>query len=141
MVTILETLADYAPLTKNMSLLTEYVRQALGRAICQPYLGEDGDLSVFTLSVELEKTLLDALSVNDQDSYLNLEPAAAQEILNRIGKTVEENSFDGYPILLTSTNIRLHIRRLAERVLPNLVVLSYNELPPNAKALPLGVVE
>lgn len=141
MVTILETLADYAPLTKNMSLLTEYVRQALGRAICQPYLGDEGELSVFTLSVELEKTLLDALSVNDQDSYLNLEPAAAQEVLNKIGKTVEENSFDGYPILLTSTNIRIHIRRLAERVLPNLVVLSYNELPPNAKALPLGVVE
>ena len=141
MVTILETLADYAPLTKNMSLLTEYVRQALGRAICQPYLGDEGELSVFTLSVELEKTLLDALSINDQDSYLNLEPAAAQEVLNKIGKTVEENSFDGYPILLTSTNIRIHIRRLAERVLPNLVVLSYNELPPNAKALPLGVVE
>ena len=141
MVTILETLADYAPLTKNMSLLTEYARQALGRAICQPYLSEDGELTVFTLSVELEKTLLDALSVNDQDSYLNLEPAAAQEVLNRIGKTVEENSFDGYPILLTSTNIRIHIRRLAERVLPSLVVLSYNELPPNAKALPLGVVE
>lgn len=141
MVTILETLADYSPLTKNMSLLTEYVRQALGRAICQPHLGEDEDLSVFTLSVELEKTLLEALTVNDQDSYLNMDPTAAQDFLNRIGKTVEEKSFDGYPILLTSTNVRPHVRRLTERILPNLVVLSYNELPPNTKALPLGVIE
>ncbi len=141
MVSILETLADYSPLTKNMSLLTEYVRQALGRAICQPYLGEDGELSVFTLSVDLEKTLLEALTVNDQDSYLNMDPTAAQEFLNRIGKTVEEKSFDGYPILLTSTNVRPHARRLSERILPNLVVLSYNELPPHTKALPLGVIE
>ncbi len=141
MVTILETLADYSPLTKNMSLLTEYVRQSLGRAICQPHLGEDEDLSVFTLSVELEKTLLEALTVNDQDSYLNMDPTAAQDFLNRIGKTVEEKSFDGYPILLTSTNVRPHVRRLAERILPNLVVLSYSELPPNTKALPLGVIE
>ena len=141
MVSILETLADYSPLTKNMSLLTEYVRQALGRAICQPYLGEDGELSVFTLSVDLEKTLLEALTVNDQDSYLNMDPTAAQEFLDRIGKTVEEKSFDGYPILLTSTNVRPHVRRLCERILPNLVVLSYNELPPHTKALPLGVIE
>ena len=141
MVTILETLADYAPLTKNMSILTEYVRQALGRSICHPYVNDKGELKVFTLSFSLEKTLSDAVTVTDQDSCLNMEPDVARQILERLQKTIGEGTFDGHPVLLTSSAIRLQVRRLLEHLIPNLVVVSHNEIPPHVKVVSIGTVE
>ncbi len=141
LVTILETLADYGSLTKNISLLTEYVRQALGRLICQEYVDEQGRMSLFTISPGLEKVLEDAVNVTEKDSYLALEPAAAGRFLETLQHRIEEGSFEGYPIVLTSAAIRLHLKRLVERAMPNLVVLSHNEIPPHLKVIPAGVVE
>jgi len=141
MVTILETLADFAPRTKNNVLLTEYVRQALGRSICQPYVDENGEMQVFILSGSLEKAFSDAITVTEQDSFLALEPALAKRLLDKIQRTIQEKSFDGYPILLVSTNIRLHVRRFIEHLFGNLVVLSHSEIPPNVRLLSLGEIE
>jgi flagellar biosynthesis protein FlhA len=141
MVTILETLADFAPRTKNIVLLTEYVRQALGRSICQPYVNEDGEIQVFVLSSEVERAFSDAITVTEQDSYLALEPSLARSLIERMQKTIQEKSFDGYPVLLTSSNIRLHVKRFVEHLLSNLVVLSHSEIPPNVKLVSLGEVE
>ena len=141
MISILETLADYAPLTKNISLLTEYVRQRLGRSICQAHVGSGGELTVFTLSADWERILADAVTVAEQDSYLALDPRVAHELLEKIQKGVEKMSFEGYPLLLISTEVRLHVKRLVERPMPNVVVLSHNEIPPNVKVVSRGVVE
>lgn len=141
MVTIAETLADYAPLTKNVVLLTEYVRQSLARSICAPYVNDRGEMAVFTLAPALEKMLDDAITVTEQDSYLSLDPNAARDILRRIQKGIEEGTFEGYPLLLVSSSVRLHVKRLTERVLQSLVVLSHNEIPPNVKLISLGVIE
>ncbi|MFQ5738027.1 MAG: flagellar biosynthesis protein FlhA [Acidobacteriota bacterium] len=141
LVTILETLADYAPMTKNVSLLTEYVRQALGRSICREYSSEEGRISVFTLAPSCEKIFEDALTVTEKDSYLALQPKTARTLLEKLKSTIEKGTFEGYPVLLTSTSIRLQVRRFIERVLPSLVVISHNEIPPNVKLVSVGVVE
>jgi len=140
-VTILETLADYAPLTQNVTLLTEYVRQALGRSICQSHLNEQGELRVFTLSPDLERVFTDAVTVTEQHSYLALDPEVAGPMLERMKNTVEQSTFEGYPVLLTSTGIRLHVKQFSEHLIPTLVVLSHNEIPLHVKVISIGEVE
>jgi flagellar biosynthesis protein FlhA len=140
MVTVLETLADFATRTKNTALLTEYVRQALGRSICQPFVGKDGEIKVLTLSNQLEKTFAEAVTVTELDNYLTLEPNVAQSILEKMQRSILEKSSEGYPILLVSSNIRLHVRQFVEHLMNNLVVLSHNEIPPHVKLISLGEV-
>ena len=141
MVTVLETLADYAPMTKNITLLTEYVRQSLARSICQMYATPTGDLKVFTLAPGLEQQIRNAVTVTEQDSFLALEPQAAQKLMLTIQSAVEQGSFEGYPVLLTSSDVRLHVKRLTERLLSSLVVLSHNEIPPGLRVVSAGVIE
>lgn len=140
MVTILETLADFAPRTKNVCLLSEYVRQALGRSICQPFINEQGEMDVFTLSPSVERQLQDAVTITEQDSYLALEPSLARKILNGIQNTIQEKNFDGFPVLLVSSSVRPHLRRFVKPVLNNLVVLSHNEIPNNVRLKSLGEI-
>ncbi|MEJ2081918.1 MAG: FHIPEP family type III secretion protein, partial [Acidobacteriota bacterium] len=82
-----------------------------------------------------------AITVTELDNYLSLDPAQARSILTKLQKFVSEKTFDGYPILLVPSNIRLHVRRFIEHVLSNLVVLSHNEIPPHVKLVSLGEVE
>jgi flagellar biosynthesis protein FlhA len=140
MVTILETLADFAPRTKNTYLLTEYVRQALGRSICQPFINDKNEMRVMTLSRELEAAFAGAVTVTELDNYLTLDPAQARMIMNKIQRAVAEKNFDGYPLLLVSTTIRQHVRRFVEHVMGNLVVLSHNEIPPHVRLVSLGEI-
>lgn len=140
LVTILETLADMARLTRDTDLLTEYVRQALGRQIIAPYL-EDGKLYVLTLDPELEQILKEGIQKTEQGSYLTLEPHKVQQILDRIGKAVKSVMDAGHqPIILCTPFVRLHLKRLTERLLPGLIVLSFNEVDQNIKVESLGMV-
>ncbi len=139
-VTILETLADFGAFTKNISALTEYCRQALGRSICKPYQSEDGDLPVFTVSPDLEKSILDGVVHSDQGSYLALEPRQAKDIMTRFRRSVEAAGASGNPVVLCSPSIRMYVRQLLERFLPNLAILSHNEIPPSVRILSLGMV-
>ncbi len=138
-VTILETLADYATFTKNVSILTEYCRQALGRAICKPYQSDNNELPVFTVNPEIEKSISDAVVQTEQGSYLALEPRQAKEIMSRIRRTLEAAA-GGNGVLLCSPNVRMYLRQLLERFLPNVTVLSHNEVPPNVRVLSVGMV-
>jgi flagellar biosynthesis protein FlhA len=140
LVTILEVLADYAPRTRNVVLLTEYVRQALGRSICQPFVDQQGEMKVFTLSGEVEKAFQDAVTITEQESYLALEPVVARSLLERIQQGIESKNFDGYPVLLASSPIRMHVKRFVENILSHLVVLSHNEIPPKVRLISLGEV-
>ena len=140
MVSILETLADFAPRTKNITLLTEYARQSLGRSICQSFVDGSGEMKVMTLSRDLETVFSNAVTVTELDNYLSLDPGQARSILMKMQKSVSEKTFEGYPILLVPSNIRLHVRRFVEHLLSNLVVLSHNEIPPHVKLISLGEV-
>jgi flagellar biosynthesis protein FlhA len=139
-VTILETLADFGGYTKNVTALTEYCRQALGRSICKPYQTEEGDLQVFTVSPDLEKNIGEGVVHSEQGSYLALEPRQAKDIMSRFRRAVETAGASGNPVILCSPNIRMYVRQLLERLLPNVAILSHSEIPPTVRVLSLGMV-
>jgi flagellar biosynthesis protein FlhA len=139
-VTIFETLADYGSFTKNIGLLTEYCRQALGRTICKPHQNENGELPLFTMNPEIERCIADAVVHTDQGSYLALEPQHAKDIMGRFRRAVETASSSGSPVVLCSPNVRMYVRQLLERYLPSVVILSHNEIPPNVRVVSVGMV-
>lgn len=139
--TILETLADYATLTKDPDVLSEFVRQGLGRFIVDQYKLEDDTLCLITLNREVEDTIAEAIQPSDQGSYLAIEPNTAQMIITNIRTMADRFSMSGaQPVLLASPSIRRHVRKLIERFVPHMAVLSHNEIPQNVKIQSLGVV-
>ena len=138
--TLLETLADWGAVTKDIDVLTEYVRQALARQITNQYVNEEGKLPVLTLGQEAESKAAEAIKQTQHGSYLALEPDTAQKLVDSVKKEMEKFGMLNYqPILLTNPTIRLHIRRLTERFIPNLVVLSHNEVLPGSNLEAIGV--
>lgn len=139
--TILECLADYASLTKDPDVLTEFVRQGLGRFIVDQYKLDDDSLYLITLDREVEDLIAEAIQPSDQGSYLAIEPASAQQIISAIRNMSERFGMSGaQPVLLASPSIRRHVRKLIERFVPHMAVLSHNEIPQNVKIQSLGVV-
>ncbi|BDI32699.1 flagellar biosynthesis protein FlhA [Capsulimonas corticalis] len=141
MVTILETLADNASKTKDMDMLGEWVRAALARSICRQYVDESsGTLHALTLDPQLEQTLMEA--VVPGSPALSLEPSVAREFLRSLGQHVERMAALGYqqPLLICMAALRLPLRRLTERSLPQLVILSYHEIVPNTDVRAVGSV-
>lgn len=142
MVTILETLADYGTYTKDPDILTEYVRQALSRQITLQYVtGEDGQLNVITVSPALEKTIAESVQQTEQGSYLAMDPNISQRIFQNVNDQVNQMVQSGLqPMLLTSPTIRMYLRRLLERTLNHVPILSYSELEPDVQIKSIGVV-
>jgi len=139
--TILESLADYASLTKDPDVLTEFVRQGLGRFIVDQYKLEDDTLFLVTIDREVEDMIAEAIQPSDQGSYLAIEPAVAQQIITSVRGMSERFGASGaQPLLLASPSIRRHVRKLIERFVPHMAVLSHNEIPQNVKIQSLGVV-
>ena len=141
LLTIVETIADYAPITKNVDVLTEYVRQRLARSITKQYETPEGDIAVMTLNAEIEELVSNAIQHTEHESYLSLEPALAQKILTQLNKAMEKfTSMNYQPIILCSPAIRPHLKRLTERFIAALVVLSHNEIDKRVKLKSLGVI-
>jgi len=139
--TILETLADYAGLTKDPDVLSEFVRQGMGRFIIDQYMLDDDSLCLFTLDREVEDIIAEAIQPSDQGSYLAIEPNSAQQIITAIRSMGERCGMSGaQPVLLASPSIRRHVRKLIERFVPHMAVLSHNEIPQNVKIQSMGVV-
>lgn len=142
MVTILEVLGDYAPRTKDTDILTEYVRHALARSICKLYQDDGGRIKALTIDPQLEDQLNSALRKSGDVSYLALEPLEVQRIVEKTSALMEETSMDGIsPVVLCSPQIRMHFKRLLERGLPSLAVLSYNEIDPSIQLESVGMIE
>ena len=142
LVTILETLADYAVKTKDIQILTEYVRQSLSRQITSLYTAEDNKLYAVTLDPQLEEELNQSLEQSDQGNYLALDPQRAQNIIEKIAQTLQTLLQQGHePILLTAPPIRRPIKELSYRSFEELVVLSYNELQNDLDLQILGTVK
>jgi flagellar biosynthesis protein FlhA len=140
MVTIFETLADYAQLTKDTDILTEYVRHALARQISRQY-AQNNTLTCITVDPQLENTIAGAVQRNESGSYVALEPHILQTIVSSLSKELPKITNIGYqPIVLTSPAIRTYFYKLVERSVPNLIVLSYAELEPKVEVQSLGVV-
>jgi len=141
LVTILETLADYAPVTRDSDMLTEYVRQALGRAISKSFITPDNS-DVITLDPQLEQMIMDSVQKTEAGSYLTIEPSVSGKIINNLSKLVEKLAQLGkQPVVLASPMVRLYFKRLTEQAIPGLVVLSYNELDPIMEVKSVGMVK
>ena len=140
--TVLETLADVSLITKDPDLLTEHVRQSLSRQITRQYQTPDGLLPLITMNQDLENQIATAIQDSGQGAYLGLNPNMAQAIINGIDGMIEQFTINNYqPLLLCSPLIRPHVKKLVERFIPNLVVLSHNEVAQDVRIEALGVVE
>ncbi len=141
MLTICETLADYAPLTKDPDLLTEYVRQRLARAILQSLPLEGDTLPVLTVDQNAENMIQGGIQQTDHGSYLTLEPHKVQAIVDAVYREAEKMmEANMTPTIVTSPVIRRHLRRLIERHLPTVTVLSHNELVSGIRIKSVGLV-
>jgi len=140
LVTIFETLADYAPITRDTDMLTEYVKQALGRAISRKFISDD-KTKIITLDPKLEQVIMDSIQRTEHGSYITIDPATTNSIINNLSKQAQKITKLGYqPIILASPIVRLYFKKLTEHALPGLVVLSYNELDPELEIQSVGVV-
>ena len=140
-VTILETLADNARNTKDIELLTEYVRMAMSRSICSSLVDEDNSITVVTLSMEVENLIGNSLQRSINGTYPAIDPDTTNKIFSSIQSTVEGIHFNNNrTILLVSPKIRAPFRKLVEMVFPNITVLSLNEIPSDVQIKAQGIV-
>ena len=140
LVTIFETLADHARTTRDVDVLTEYVRQALARTICGLYT-DNGTLKVISLSAQVEQQIAESIQETAHGNFPILQPQTAQNLFKQIAVFADRIAMQGYtPLVLTSSRIRLPLKRLAERFMPNLVVLSFNEVVAGLEIESVGMV-
>lgn len=141
MVTIMEVLADYAKLTKDTEILTEYVRHSLARQITKQNI-QNNILPCVTLDPALENAISSAVQRTEHGSYVSLDPAQMQRLLQALNAELPKLTNLGYqPIVLTSPAVRLYFRKLIERSVPSLIVLSHAEIESSAEIQVLGVVK
>lgn len=132
--TIFEVLADYAARTKDPEVLTEYVRHALARQICGEYKDEEGTLRIISLAPALEQEILESIRQGDSTEFTPLDPERVDVISAATVEAVQPLVQAGHdPIVLTSAQVRRFFKRMVERQMPKLIVLSYNEIDPSVK--------
>ncbi|MFC1555890.1 flagellar biosynthesis protein FlhA [candidate division KSB1 bacterium] len=132
LVTILETLADFIPMSRDVSILTEYARQALGNTITQMYLAEDNKIHALTVDPKLEQMIDEAARNAVQSGIaLTLPPDLMQKIFVQVAGLVDEMISKGFtPLVITSPSIRMHVKSLLDLAAPGIVVISFNEILP-----------
>jgi len=141
MQTICETLTDYASLTKDADILTEYVRQGLARTITRPYETEDHKFPVLSLQQGLEEKLARGIQKSENGSFLSLEPGFLQQFIQTTSNEVKRVvSMGHHPVLLCSPVVRRHLRKLLERFLPDVTVISHNELSNSLEIRSVGII-
>jgi flagellar biosynthesis protein FlhA len=139
--TIMEAIGDKARTTRDTSLLSEYARQALGRAITAPHLDEQLRLQAITLDPAIEQEVSTSITQTTDGEYLAMDPPRAQAIVNALRAQVEHaTALGGRPVLLCSARIRRHLRRLIAQAQPHLAVCSYNEIAPGIDVETVGVI-
>jgi flagellar biosynthesis protein FlhA len=141
--TILDTLAEYAGKIQDPDLLTDLVRERLGRAITRPYLEPDGRLSVLTLAPELEEQLRSVVQRSESGSFLAVDPVTLDGLVRGLQRAVGALGIGGDgrgPVLLATQTIRSPLRQIVSRFLPRVAVLSHAELPGGVQVISLGTV-
>ncbi|HET6865030.1 MAG TPA: flagellar biosynthesis protein FlhA [Solirubrobacteraceae bacterium] len=139
---IVESVGDKARITRDPSLLAEYARQALGRAITAPHLDPAQTLRVITLDPTIEQELATSITQTSDGEYLAMEPTRAQAVLTAVKSQTDHAAARGgfRPVLLCSARVRRHVRRLVESAVPHLPVCSYNEVAPGISVETIGVI-
>lgn len=141
LITIFETLADYAPTTHDTDILTEYVRQNLKRAISNQYFNNNEPTSVVTLDPSAEQEIMDSVKQTEQGSYLALDPDYTQKLMASLKEEVEKlEELGKTPILITSPIVRMYLKKLTTEQFKNLHILSYNEIDSEVELQSVGMV-
>jgi flagellar biosynthesis protein FlhA len=142
LVTIMEALGDWGAISRDPDVLTEHVRQKLARQIGQLYADEEGKIYCITLDPKVEEIIKNGIQAGEYGSYLAIEPGTAQEIIRRIAGFLEKSGMLGKQVVvLVSPAVRSPLRRLLEKVLPAVPVLSYSEIPANLDIESVGMVK
>ncbi|WP_429843602.1 flagellar biosynthesis protein FlhA [Brevibacillus sp. FIR094] len=138
---ILEALADQALYTKDPDVLTEYVRQAMARQITLQFTEPGQPLRVLTAGAGLEKAISERVEQSEQGSYLAMDPETSQRIFQNMSTEVSKMINSGQqPIILSSPAVRMYLRQLVDRMMPDVPVLSYSELEPHVEVQSVGMV-
>ncbi len=141
LLTIFETLADYASTTRDTDILTEYVRQSLKRAICAKFFPANETTSVVTLDPKVEQEIMSNVKQTEQGAYLTLDPEKTKAIIESVRTEVGKlESLGRNPIIITSPIVRMYFKRLTEDYFKDLIVISYNEVEPNVELQSVGMV-
>jgi flagellar biosynthesis protein FlhA len=142
MLMIIETLADYLPMTKNVDILTGYVRQALSRAITRQYRDRQNTIHVMMVSPTVEEVINRSIQHTEYESFVAPDPGVVRTFIDGTQKLMGNFTSRGLsPIVLTSANTRIHLRKIMERFFPNIVVLAHNEITSDTNITSLGIVE
>lgn len=141
MESILETIGEHGTTIKDTDMLTEYVRQRLRRTITRKYT-DGSSIKVVTLDQEIENTILNSTKKSEYGTYLAIEPHIAQKIVEGVSEQVNKlKEIVSQPVVLTSPVIRIYFKRLIEQFIPNLTVLSFNEIDANIQIQSVGVIQ
>lgn len=141
LLTIFETLADYATTTRDTDILTEYVRQALKRAISSKFFPSNETTSVVTLDPTLEQKIMGSVKQTEQGAYLNLDPDITKGIVQSVeGEIKKLEDMGKPPIVITSPIVRIYFKRLTEEYYKDLIVVSYNEVESNVELQSVGMI-
>ena len=141
LVTIFETLADFAPSTHDPDILTEYVRQSLKRAISNKYFVPGETTSVVTLDPKIEQEIMSSVKQTETGAYLTLDPARTKSILAAVGEQVKKLEDAGkQAIIMASPIVRMYFKKMTEDYYKDLVVISYNEVEASIELQSVGMV-
>lgn len=141
LVTIFETLADYAPTTRDPDILTEYVRQSLKRAISNKFFSGDATTSVVTLDPKIEQEIMGAVKQTEQGSFITLDPEKTKAVMDSVKDEVMKlEELGKNPIIVTSPIVRTYFKRLTADYFKDLIVISYNEIDSNVELQSVGMV-
>ncbi|MCX4321892.1 MAG: flagellar biosynthesis protein FlhA [Lachnospiraceae bacterium] len=141
LLTIFETLADYATTTRDTDILTEYVRQSLKRAISGKFFPANETTSVVTLDPKLEQEIMASVKQTEQGAYLTLDPAKTKDIMESLGVEIKKlEDLGKIPLVITSPIVRAYFKKLTEDYYKDLVVVSYNEVESSVELQSVGMV-
>ncbi len=141
LLTILETLADYAATTRDTDILTEYVRQSLKRAISTKYFPAHETTSVVTLDPKIEQEIMGSIKQTEGGAFLNLDPARTKAIMASVGTELSKlEELGKQPVIITSPIVRMYFKRLCEEYYKDLAVVSYNEIDSTVELQSIGMV-
>lgn len=141
LLTIFETLADYASTTRDTDILTEYVRQSLKRAISSKFFPANETTSVVTLDPKLEQEVMASIKQTETGAYLTLDPEKTKAIMQSVGNEITKlENLGKNPIVITSPIVRMYFKRLTEDYYKDLIVVSYNEIDSSIELQSVGMV-
>jgi len=141
MESILQTLGDQGVTIKDTDMLTEYVRQTLKRTISRKYT-DGNSIKVITIDQGIENAILNSVKKNEHGTYLAIEPPVVQTIIENLTEQIEKvKELIHQPVILTSPIVRIYFKRLIEQFMPNLTVLSFNEIDSNIQIQAIGTIE